>query len=51
MSVTYVYKLYRNGIKRASLESMVRIADVFGVTVDQLLNGNQVHDSAELRKE
>jgi Predicted transcriptional regulators len=50
VSVTYIS--YIETIKKqASLESLVRIADVLGVTVDQLLNGNQVHDSAELRKE
>ena len=31
-------------LKKPSLESVVKIADALGVTVDQLLNGNQSND-------
>lgn len=35
--------------KRASLETLVRIANALGVTVDRLLDGNQTNDPAEYR--
>jgi len=50
MSVTYISHI-ETAKKHASLETLVRIADAFGVTVDQLLNGNQENDPAEYRAE
>ena len=50
MSVTYISHI-ETAKKHASLETLVRIADAFGVTVDQLLNGNQENDSMEYRPE
>jgi len=40
MSVAYISHI-ETGVKRASLESVVRIANALNVTVDQILNGNQ----------
>jgi transcriptional regulator with XRE-family HTH domain len=48
MSVTYISHI-ETAKKQASLEALVRIANVLGVTVDYLLSGNQVNDSAEYR--
>ncbi len=50
MSVTYISHI-ETAKKHASLETLVRIADAFGVTVDQLLSGNQENDSMEYRPE
>ncbi len=50
MSVTYISHI-ETAKKQASLESLVRIADVLGVTVDNLLNGNQANDATEYRTE
>ena len=50
MSVSYISHI-ETFIKKASLESLVRIANVLGVTVDQLLNGNQVNDRVEYSAE
>ena len=50
MSVSYISHI-ETCIKKASLESLVRIANVLGVTVDQLLNGNQVNDRVEYSAE
>ena len=50
MSVSYISHI-ETSIKKASLESLVRIANVLGVTVDQLLNGNQVNDRVEYSAE
>ena len=46
MSVTYISHI-ETAKKQASLESLVRIANVLGVTVDHMLNGNQANDPAE----
>ncbi len=46
MSVTYISHI-ETAKKKASLESLVRIANVLGVTVDHLLSGNQANDPAE----
>jgi len=46
MSATYISRI-ETAKKQASLEVLVRIANVLGVTVDYLLNGNQANDSAE----
>jgi len=50
MSATYISHIEK-AKKHASLETVVRIAGVLGVTVDQLLNGNQENDLAEYRAE
>lgn len=50
MSVTYISHI-ETAKKQASLESLVRIANVLGVTVDNLLNGNQANDLAEYKTE
>ncbi|NLI52777.1 MAG: helix-turn-helix transcriptional regulator [Clostridiales bacterium] len=46
MSVSYISRI-ETAEKKASLESLVRIANVLGVTVDYFLNGNQTNDPAE----
>lgn len=46
MSVTHISHV-ETAKKHASLESLVRIANVLGVTVDHLLSGNQTNDQAE----
>jgi transcriptional regulator with XRE-family HTH domain len=43
MSVPYISHI-ETALKKPSLESVVKIADALGVTVDQLLNGNQSND-------
>ncbi|MBP2656601.1 MAG: hypothetical protein H6Q73_4170 [Firmicutes bacterium] len=48
MSVSYISHI-ETAKKRASLESLVRIANVLGITVDCILNGNQTSDPAEYR--
>lgn len=48
MSVTYISHI-ETAKKQASLETLVRIADVLGVTVDAFLYGNQANDPAEYR--
>jgi transcriptional regulator with XRE-family HTH domain len=50
MSVAYISYI-ETAKKQASLEALVRIADVLGVTVDTLLNGNQANDAAEYKEE
>lgn len=50
LSVTYISHI-ETAKKQASLDSLVRIADALGVTVDNLLNGNQANDPAEYRME
>jgi transcriptional regulator with XRE-family HTH domain len=45
LSTPYVSHLER-GSKKASLAVLVRLAESLGVTVDRLLSGNQVTDSA-----
>ena len=50
MSVTYISHI-ETAKKQASLETLVRIADVLGVTMDAFLYGNQANDSAEYRIE
>ena len=39
------------GIKKASLESIVKIANALGVTVDQILSGNQINNRSEYQSE
>lgn len=48
MSATYISHI-ETAKKHASLESLVRTADVLGVTVDHLLTGNQANDPAEYK--
>jgi transcriptional regulator with XRE-family HTH domain len=48
MSVSYISHI-ETAKKQASLDSLVRIANVLGVTVDHMLNGNQSNDSTEYR--
>ena len=43
MSVPYISHI-ETALKKPSLESVVKISDALGVTVDQLLNGNQNND-------
>ena len=50
MSVSYISHI-ETGIKKASLESVVRIANALGVTVDQLLSGNQTSNPDEYKSE
>lgn len=46
LSISYISHI-ETAQKKASLESLVRIADVLGVTVDELLNGNQLNNPTE----
>ena len=46
MSVSYI-SLIETAAKKASLSTLVLIANALGVTVDALLNGNQTNDLAE----
>jgi transcriptional regulator with XRE-family HTH domain len=50
MSVTYISHI-ETAKRQASLKSLVRIADVLGLTVDNLLNGNQANDPAEYQED
>jgi transcriptional regulator with XRE-family HTH domain len=46
MSVPYI-SLIETAAKKASLSTLILIANALGVTVDALLNGNQTNDLAE----
>ncbi len=46
MSVPYI-SLIETATKKASLSTLILIANALGVTVDALLSGNQTNDSAE----
>lgn len=46
LSVSYISHI-ETAHKKASLESLVRIADVLEVTVDEILNGNQLYNPTE----
>ena len=46
LSISYISHI-ETAQKKASLESLVRIADVLGITVDELLNGNQLNNPTE----
>lgn len=50
VSVSYISRI-ETAKKHASLESLVGIANVLGVTVDNLLNGNQTNDITEYQTE
>lgn len=45
LSVPYISHLER-GTKKPSMEVLVRLAEILDVTVDRLLSGNKVTDSA-----
>lgn len=46
LSISYISHI-ETAQKKASLESLVRIADALGVTTDELLNGNQLNNPTE----
>ena len=46
MSTPYI-SLIETAAKKASLSTLILIANALGVTVDALLNGNQTNDSVE----
>ena len=46
LSISYISHI-ETAQKKASLESLVRIADALGNTVDELLNGNQLNNPTE----
>lgn len=50
VSVSYISHI-ETGMKKASLESVVHIANALGTTVDQLLNGNQTGNQHEYKSE
>lgn len=50
MSVTYISHI-ETAKKRASLETLVKIANALGTTVDQLLSGNQENDQEVYKEE
>ena len=39
--------MIENGRRRVSLDALIRIANILGVTVDELLNGNQMYNPTE----
>lgn len=46
LSVSYV-SMVENAKRKVSLDALIRIANVLGVTVDELLNGNQMYNPTE----
>lgn len=44
LSPTYISYI-ENGTKKPSLESLVSICNVLGITLDSLLTGNQIHSN------
>ncbi|TCL60544.1 transcriptional regulator with XRE-family HTH domain [Kineothrix alysoides] len=46
LSISYISHI-ETAYKQASLESLIRISDSLGVTVDELLNGNQLYNPTE----
>lgn len=46
LSISYISHI-ETAQKKASLESLIRISDALGITVDELLNGNQLHNPTE----
>ena len=46
LSVSFICHI-ENGRKKASLKSLIRISNALGITVDELLNGNQLHNPTE----
>lgn len=45
LSVNYI-SFIETGKRHTSLETLIRIADELGVTIDHLLSGNQLHDES-----
>lgn len=43
LSLSYV-SMVENGRQKVSLNALIRIANILGVTVDELLNGNQIYN-------
>ena len=43
----FLYQLYRNRKKTGKLESLIRISNALGITVDELLSGNQIHNPTD----
>lgn len=46
-SKTLYVSMIENGRRRVSLDALIRIANILGVTVDELLNGNQMYNPTE----
>ena len=46
LSLSYV-SIVENGRRKVSLNALIRIANILGVTVDELLNGNQMYHTTE----
>ena len=46
MSDSYISYI-ETAMKQASLESLVRISNALGITVDELLSGNQLHNPTD----
>lgn len=46
LSVSYI-SMIENAKRKVSLDALIRIANVLGVTVDELLNGNQLYNPTE----
>lgn len=46
LSVSFIC-LVENGKKKASLKSLIKISNALGITVDELLNGNQLYNPTE----
>ena len=46
LSVSYV-SMIENGRRKVSLDTLICIANILGVTVDELLNGNQMYNPTE----
>ena len=46
LSVSYI-SMVENAKRKVSLAALIRIANVLGVTVDELLNGNQLYNPTE----
>lgn len=46
LSVSYISHI-ETAHKRASLSSLMHISDALGITMDELLNGNQMYNPAE----
>lgn len=46
LSLSYV-SIVENGRQKVSMSAPIRIANILGVTVDELLNGNQMYNPTE----
>jgi transcriptional regulator with XRE-family HTH domain len=46
LSVSYISHI-ENARKQASLSSLLKIANALGITIDELLNGNQLYNPTE----